>query len=188
MNCLRLKLFPLALLAMAACSIPLGSAVMRPPDALVLRDTDGSPRPLDAELAAHRYTVVTFFSNHCACMRLHDPRVRDLMAKEGPRDVGFLIVDSEEGATLGDDATEARSRGYRIVLDDGSKLARALDAEYATYSVILDKEGNVLYRGGFDSNRSHLTDDRTEYLAEALDDLHAGVPLRHAETKALGCT
>jgi hypothetical protein len=164
------------------------AVAIRAPGQLVLRDTDGSPHPLDAELSAHRFTVVTFFSNHCACQRAHDARLRELMAKETPRDVGLLLVDSEESATATEDAAQAKERGYHILLDDAGNLARAMGADYATYSVVLDRDGGVLYRGGFDSNRSHLSDDRAQYLADALDDLAAGRPVQHPETKALGCT
>jgi len=172
--------------AATACATPL--TTVRAPTSLVLHDIQGAPQPLDAALQAHRFTVVTFFSSHCPCQRVHDARIRDLIAKEAPLGVGFLVVASEESATVSAAADESRERGYPIVLDDAGKLARAVDAEYATYSVVLDQDATVRYRGGFDSDRSHLTDDRTPYLAEALDDLLAGRPVRHAETKALGCT
>ena len=102
--------------------------------------------------------------------------------------MAFVVVDSEAHATLEQDAAEARLRGYAIVQDDGGALARALDAEYATFTVVVDRGGHVVYRGGFDSDRSHLKEDRTPYLEDALDDLLAGRPPRVAATKTLGCT
>jgi len=168
----------------------LGCTPARAPEAgsVVLRGTDGSLHPVDAELRGHPLTVVSFFSAHCPCQRAHDARIRELVAKDAPLGVGFLFVDSEESATMGRDADEARARGYALVLDDGGKLARALDAEYATFSVVLDRDGHVVYRGGFDSDQHHLRDDRAPYLANAIDDLLAGRAPRASETKALGCT
>jgi hypothetical protein len=176
----------LASLLVTGCGAPL--RMVRAPDSILLHDTDGSPRTLDAELRGHAYTAVSFFSAHCACNRAHDARIRELIAKDAPLGVGFLWVDSEESATVSADAEESKARGYRIVLDDAAKLARALEADYATYSVVLDRDGHVLYRGGFDSDRSHLRADRTEYLSDALDDLLAGRPVRRPETHALGCS
>jgi hypothetical protein len=45
----------------------------------------------------------------------------------------------------------------------------------------------VHYRGGIDSDRIHLHDDRTPYLEQALDDLLAHREPRVAEGKSLGC-
>ena len=67
-------------------------------------------------------------------------------------------------------------------------LLLPLDAEYATYSVVVDASGKVLYRGGFDSDKSHLRDDRASYLADAIDDVLGRRPIRRAEAKTLGCT
>jgi hypothetical protein len=171
-------------LLFVACAPP----VVATPHGLVLYAADGTPRPLDRELASRPLTVVTFFSNHCPCQRVHDARMRDLIAKESAKGVGFLVVDSERDRTLADDAAESRARGYPIVLDDEGRLAKALDAEYATYSVVLGRDGEVLYRGGFDSNKSRLSEGRERYLEEAVDALVEGRPPKHAVTEALGCT
>jgi hypothetical protein len=171
-------------LAQARCTPP------RPPSVVpvVLRSTDGAAVALDEVVRSHPLTAITFFSVHCPCQRAHDARLRDLMAKYAPLGVGFLVVDSEESGTRAADAAEARERGYPIVLDDAGALARALDAEYATYSVLVDHDGHVLYRGGFDSDKSHLRENRATYLADAIDDVLAHRPLRRAEAKTLGCT
>jgi len=171
-------------LAFAACGRPEVPA----PSEIVLTETDGSPHPLKRDLEAHAFTTVVFFSSHCPCQRAHDERLRELMAASSPKGVGFVVVDPAASVSAAEDAEESRSRGYPIVRDPGGKLARALGAEYATYSVVLDRGGRVVYRGGFDSNKSHLRDDRTQYLADALEDALAGRPLRRPEAKALGCT
>ena len=155
---------------------------------VTLRTTDGGSLPLSVALHAHPLTVVTFFSAHCPCQRAHDARLRQLMETYGPRDVGFLVVDSERTSTLARDAEEARLRSYPIVKDDDGKLALSLDAEYATYSVILNTRGDIVYRGGFDSDKSHLRPSPTHYLADALDDALAGRPVQRPEAKTLGCT
>ena len=170
--------------ALAACTPPRAPVV----PSVTLQATDGASVPLDAVVHSHRLTVITFFSADCPCQRAHDERLRALEAKDAARDVAFVVVDSEAHATLDQDAAEARLRGYAIVQDDGGALARALDAEYATFTVVVDRGGHVVYRGGFDSDRSHLKEDRTPYLEDALDDLLAGRPPRVAATKTLGCT
>jgi peroxiredoxin len=153
---------------------------------------DAHGATLDArQLAAGaRFTVLVFFSPECHCLKLHDARLRDLYAAYSTRGVQIVMVDSEKRGTPDADAAEATRRGYPfpIVLDRGGKLADALGAQYATYTVIVDAQGQVLYRGGIDSDEMHLSEDTKAYVKDALDDLLAGRHPRLAEAKTLGCS
>jgi len=53
--------------------------------------------------------------------------------------------------------------------------------------VVVDPAGRVVYAGGIDNERSHLTPSATPYLHDALDDILGGKPLRRAKGEALGC-
>lgn len=136
-----------------------------------------------------QFTVLIFFSADCYCLLAHSERIRRLAAAFGPRGVRFWAVDSEVSATAERDRAEAERRGYPfpILLDPGARMARQLGAAYAGYSVALNTHGEVLYRGGIDSDCVRLRDDRTRYLESALSDLLAGDPPRLAEGKTLGC-
>jgi hypothetical protein len=137
-----------------------------------------------------RLTVLVFFSMHCNCLDEHEGRLKSLYERYGPRGVQIVMIDSETGASLERDEAEAQRRGYPfpILEDPGARLADGLGAEYATYSVVVDAQGRVLYRGGIDTDKSHLSDDATAYLRDALDDVLAGRPPRVAEGKTLGCS
>jgi hypothetical protein len=134
-------------------------------------------------------TVLVFFSPHCHCLTMHEPRLAALYDRYSARGVRFLMVDSEVGATEARDTEEAQRRGYRfpIVLDRGAKLAAMLGAEYATYSVVLDAEGRVRYHGGIDDDKTHLTDQATPYLQDAIEDVLSGREPRADKGKTLGC-
>lgn len=133
--------------------------------------------------------MLVFFSPDCHCLAQHDARLLALDAVFRPRGVRFYAIDSEVRASAERDAEEARRRGYTfpILVDRGAKLADALEAQYATYSVVVDREGRVHYRGGIDSDKIDLHDDATPYLRDALDDLLAGREPRLAYAKTLGC-
>ena len=171
-----------ALLAVALCACTATEA--RAPR-VALPGTDGEPH---AVVGAH-VTVLVFFSEHCPCMRAHDPRLVALANEYASRGVTFFAIDSEVGATVASDAAQARDRAYPfpILVDHDARLARAVGAEYATYSVVLDDAGDVLYRGGFDGDHTHLSATATPYLRDALDDIVARRPVRRAQTEALGC-
>jgi hypothetical protein len=151
-----------------------------------LPGSDGSAHALPT----NGLTVLVFFSAHCDCQAAHDPRLVELARRYQRRGIAFYAVDSEVARTLAQDASEARARGYPypILLDREAKLARMLDAEYATYSVVLDRAGRVLYRGGVDSDLIDLTQDTTAYLRDALDDSLAGRAPRRPFGKTLGCS
>lgn len=162
-----------------AASLP-SSPLVRP---------DGETVNTRALVAGSPFTVMIFFSTHCHCLDQHEDRLKALHEQYGPRGVQFIMIDSEVGASPERDRAEALRRGYPFpILDDRSaRLADGLHAEYATFSVVVDREGRVVYRGGIDTDKTHLRDDATPYLRDAIDDVLAGRPPRIAEGKTLGC-
>ncbi len=175
-------------LALTACGSALPVATQVPSTSLVA--AGGSVRDVRQLVGAAPFTVLIFFSRTCHCLDRHDARIRALYDAYHPRGVQVVMVDPEIRANPADDAAEASRRGYPfpLLVDPGAKLADTLGAQYATYAVVVDARGNVRYRGGFDSDETHLREGATPYVADALDDLLAGRPPRVAETKALGCS
>ncbi len=170
-----------------ACAPPhtMATGISSPP----LPGTDGAMHPI-APSDSTRFTVVVFFAHHCPCQAAHDARLREIDASYRPKGVNLVLVDSEGGASAEHDLTEATTRDYPfpILIDRGGVLAHKLGAEYATETFVLDRFGDVRYHGGIDSDKRTLHDNAQPYLRDALDDLLAGVPVRNAETKALGCS
>lgn len=179
---------PVLFLALALAGCATTSAAARIPDTPLVGTTGES---LDARALAAKapLSVIIFFSRECHCLGQHDARIRALYDAYHPRGVQVVMVDPEVRASADVDAAEATRRGYPfpLLLDRGARLADALDAQYATYTVIVDAEGRIRYRGGFDSDKTHLRADATPYVRNALDDLLAGRAPRVAEAKALGC-
>jgi len=176
-----------ALFAAAAfVSCAEGATPPRAPERLL--GTDDAMHQL-APRGAEEYTVLIFFSIDCHVLGIHDERVRKIATEYAERGVRFFAVDPEVGATAARDRVEAARRGYPfpILIDGGARIAREFGAEFAGHVVVLDRSGKTLYRGGIDSDRAHLTDGATPFLADALVDLLAGRSPRVAESKALGC-
>ena len=150
--------------------------------------TDGASHPIVDPGA--KFTVIEFFSAHCPCQAEHDERLRELAKRYRAHGIAFVAIDSEADATLRRDQDEAARRGYPyvILVDPEGAAASAMKADYATYSLLVDRAGTVLFRGGVDSDRSHLRDDATPYLQNAIDDVLAPRPVRLPEAKTLGCS
>jgi hypothetical protein len=173
-----------------ACASGLGSGPAAGPHVpqLTLTASSGEVTTLPRDLAAASFTVFVFFSQGCGCFEEHQARLRALQERFAARHVRFVIVDPEVGRTIEQDRSEAADRQLgAIFLDPGAKLAHALGAEFATFTTVVDGNGRIRYRGGIDSDKSHLRDNATAYLANALDDLTSGREPRVAQTKALGC-
>jgi peroxiredoxin len=184
---LPLALAIAAIGAIAGCGAS-GPAAARLPDVELLAG-DGPKRLADV-VRPGRVTVILFFSAECHCQTAHDGRLRDLAEAYRDRGVDVIAVDSEITASPDRDAAEARARAYPfpIFSDPRGALADALGAEYATYAVVVDGRGAVRYRGGIDSDRSHLTPDASPWVRAALDRVLAGADPEPAETKTLGCS
>lgn len=180
----------LSMVALAACSRQAPAAAPASLDSASLTAADGAGSPFKEIAAKAPFTVVVFIAAECPCLDAHLDRLRAAVAAFAPRGVQFLAVDSEVGASPARAASEAQalSLPFPVMIDPGAKLANAVGAEYATYTVVFDRSARVHYRGGIDTDKRKLHDDATPYLSDALDDLLAGRAPRRADGKALGCS
>jgi peroxiredoxin len=183
---MRRSVFASALFTLIGCATARAPGVPE----VTLPGTDGALHDVRAAAGHARATVLTFFSAHCPCQRAHDDRLRELYERYAPAGVAFLAIDSEADSSLAVDTGEARQRHFPfpIVSDKSGLFADAFDAEYATFSVVIDPSGRVLYRGGLDSDKNHLHADATPYLKNALDQWLSGRAPDPSEAKALGCS
>lgn len=155
-----------------------------------LISADGKTITTSEATAGAKATVFVFYAEDCPCVGTHVERLRALQEKYGPAGVRFYFVDSEASASVARDTklTTARQLPFPILIDEDGSFARAVEAEYASYSLVVDASGKIRYHGGIDTDKSHLTDDATPFLANALGDLTAGRDVRVEEGKTLGCS
>jgi hypothetical protein len=83
----------------------------------------------------------------------------------------------------------AAEQGYEFpyLFDEGQVVARAFGPMRTFHVFVIDRERRLRYQGRFDNARlqERVT---TRDLADALDDLIAGRPVRVAETRPFGCS
>ena len=188
MNSLARAVFVFALLA-AGCATKPAPRSLPESAGIVLARSNGAPYDIATEVARNRFTVFVFYSEDCPCMSAHEPRLERVRAEYAPRGIDLVLVNSESGADAERDAREAKRRAYSLPLltDPGSRLAKALNAEFATHTVVVDQRGRIRYSGGIDSDKNHLRPSATPYLRHALDDLLAGSEPRTPDREPLGC-
>ena len=118
-------------------------------------------------------TLLNFWAPSCACSRYNETHVANLIQAYGQRGVRFITV-LECGQSAGDqeDAQdrwrERRFPNHPYALDPGGKAARQFGVWAAPAAVILDRNGNVRYVGGYNAAR-FCDDKRTAWAAAALE-------------------
>jgi hypothetical protein len=156
-------------------------------DGITLEKAGGESVPLQKLVAAHRFTVVMFFSETCPCFAIHTERLRDLARELSPKGVDFVVVDSERHAASDPRPAAVAGTDLAILRDPGGRLARRLGAQYATESFVFDASSRLRYRGGIDDQRKHLGPNAKAHLHDALIHLLDNDAPAFVTAKALGC-
>ena len=177
----------LAALAVSGASFAAGDGGQ----AASILDLDGRPRnPFKAADAAN---LIFFVATDCPISNSYAPEIQRICREHAARGVSCLLV--YEGVDK-DEAVKQHLREYEyaglpVVVDRSQRLARQAKASTTPEALVIDRDGNVRYRGRIDNWYVALGKRRqapTEHdLRNALDDVLAGRPVRKAETEALGC-
>jgi thiol-disulfide isomerase/thioredoxin len=156
-----------------------------------LRDLRGNRRSL-YDFKDHRALVLVFLGVDCPISNLYVPSLLALEKKYRSKDAQFLAVYPHEREDLDRVAMHSYDRDipFPVLKDMGQRLAGAVGVERVPTVVVLDKDFVLRYRGRIDdrygvaARRQKATRDD---LAEAIEDVLAGEPVRVAETEADGC-
>lgn len=147
-------------------------------------------------------TVVLEWLNHgCPFVRKHydSGNMTGMQAKYTEKNVVWLsIVSSAEGKQGHVDMSGAfnekqkyKSKATHILLDPKGDVGRAYDAKTTPHMYVIDEKGILQYAGAIDSIPSADQEDikkATNYVAEALDQVMSGKPVKITSTKAYGCS
>jgi hypothetical protein len=152
--------------------------------------TDLAGRPV-SPLDGGAVTVLIFTAVDCPISDRYAPEVRRLAERFAARGVRTWLVYSN-----GDAADRVRAHavafgyGLPVALDDGATLADRATAEVTPEAAVFEA-GRLVYRGRIDDRYVDFGVDRpaptTHDLADAVDDVLAGRPVRAARVPAVGC-
>ncbi len=139
--------------------------------------------------------VVVFWSNACPWTDRYAPRLADLAARYTPAGIGFVLVNANDPA-VAERETVAASRGLSTtaglvmpyLADPSGSLAAAFGATSAPHAFFFDGAGALRYDGTIDDSPASADRVRVPYLAQAMDQSVAGLPIEIQRTQAFGCT
>ena len=177
----------LGAVAVAQAAITVG----QPAPGFTLKDQDGA----EVDLAKlHGKIVVLEWTNpDCPFAQRHaEAKTMSTLAdRYRGKGVVWLGVDSTSYLDAARDRTwrSEHKLPYPVLDDHKGTVGTAYGAKTTPHMFVIDGTGTVVYEGAIDDD---ATGDKGKqarnYVAEALDDVTAGQPVKLAETKPYGCS
>lgn len=156
------------------------------------RDIDG--RTVTPFAPAGKAHVLFFVSSDCPVSNSYAPEIQRICKVY--EDKGVACSLAYEDVRIDDGAVRKHMdafgyRGLPATIDGSRALASRARASITPAAVVIDKKGEIRYRGRIDNLYSSLGKPRQQVtmhdLTDALDAVVAGKPVARPETEAIGC-
>ena len=143
-------------------------------------------------------SVLFFISSDCPISNSYAPEIQHLCGEYTTKGVGCSLVYEDVGidaSSMQKHLTEYRYAAMpaliSVAIDGRRKIATRARATVTPEAVVIDRKGEIRYRGRIDNFYAALGKPRQQVtdhdLRDALDAVLAGKPVPNPETKALGC-
>jgi cytochrome oxidase Cu insertion factor (SCO1/SenC/PrrC family) len=185
--------------ALLSAAPALAADVGQPAPDFSLRDLDGKVVKL-SDLRG-RTVVLEWFNPGCPFVKASHTRgtLVGAAARQAGKGVVWLAVNSAApgkqgyGVESNRAATQQFQMSYPVLLDESGQVGRAYGATNTPGMFVIDGEGRLAYRGAIDNSpdgerQAPEGGTLVDYVSSALDDLAAGRPVRHPETRQYGCS
>lgn len=187
----RAALFLVALTATASAQITDGDAL--PLADASVRTVDGSRATL-RDAAGPEGLVVVFWGNACPWTTRYAERLASLVEQYQPAGFGFVLVnsndpaDENESASTSSETAAASGLTAPYIEDAAGQLASAFGARSVPHAFLFGPDLRLLYDGTLDDSPASPARVQVPYLALAMDQSIAGLPIEVQRTQAFGCT
>ncbi|MDX2116136.1 MAG: redoxin domain-containing protein [Planctomycetota bacterium] len=181
--------------AAKSASEPMAKIDSAAPD-FTLTDTDGKQHKLSDYTAQGKVVVLEWFNSGCPYVKRHYDKyttMRDTAAKHGDKVVWLAINSGAPGKEGHGKDAQARTDwkiAYPVLLDESGQVGKLYGAKTTPHMFVIDPKGILVYAGAIDNDPKDAqpADKKTNYVAQALDEVIAGKPVSTKETKAYGCS
>jgi len=166
----------------------------------VMPSIDGTESNLKS-IAGENGLIVVFSCNTCPFVVGNEDfagwerQYNDLYAQATVKNIGFVLVNANEGKRDGVDSMEkmiehAATAGYKMpyVIDAQNELADALGAKTTPHVYAFDKELRLVYKGSIDNTWDSKREADANYLSEVIVYLGGGMKLKTHSTPPRGCS
>ncbi len=130
--------------------------------------------------------VIVFLSAKCPCSNSHVAILNKLSTEF--KEFNFLAIHSnfDESKEITHNYFKNINLNFPVIHDVKSILANELKANKTPHVYILNKDSEILYRGGV-TDSSNAANAKIIYLKNALEEIQAGKKVTLPETRVLGC-
>jgi len=137
-------------------------------------------------------TIIALSSTTCPLCQKYGPTLAALEDSYSKKGVKFVFVNPSTTESAGEMSQLIKQLGLNgpYVHDPKGTWTQKLGAKTTTETFVLDKNGKLLYRGAVDDQYAigaALPKPKNRYLANALDAVLAGKPVKVSATSAPGC-
>ncbi len=175
-----------------AKELELGS---RMPEANYMLDDISGKKLSLTDIKGKYGTLIIFSCNTCPFVIQWEDRYVKIAEEYIPKGIGVIAVNSNVDRFDGDDSIEemvkhAKKNDYNFpyAQDQKSILARAFGATKTPHIYLFDDNNILVYRGAIDDNARNANKVDEPYLANAIDQLLDGKPIKKPISKAIGCS
>ncbi len=192
----RLVFAAALVVGLAGSTFGVESAVGRKIEPFKLQDFRGAEHSLAALLAHHKGVAVVFLGTECPLAKLYANRMQELSTEFAKKGVAFVGIDANRQDAITAIDAFARQNGltFPILKDVGNKVADQFGATRTPEAFLLDAQGTVRYQGRIDDQFSFgagvgyaQPQLKKKDLANAVEDVVTGKPVRVASTECKGC-
>ena len=193
----RLSTLAIACMLLSGCADRRSADSHPPPvgvlDAgLSLLDLDGKPvNPLEND--GEEAIVFLFTRSDCPISNRYAPEVGRLVERFRPRGINFYLVYVDPNETSDGIRTHMQEFNYscRALRDPEHSLVQLSGAQITPEAAVFSSDRKLVYRGRINDQYVDFGKSRREPsandLADALDAMLAGKPIKNAQTQAVGC-
>ena len=171
-------------------AMDIAAQVGAPAPDFTLEDQDGNKVSLSD--FSGKIVVLEWFNFDCPFVQRHHEAgtMAKLAEKFEGKDVVWLGINSTHYATQADNKKYQKewNLGYPILSDNSGKVGKLYDAKTTPHMFIIDKNGKLVYNGGMDDDPAGESENSSNYVKAALNELVADNPVSVAESKPYGCS
>jgi peroxiredoxin len=138
---------------------------------------------------------VVFSCNHCPYVQAYEDRFVALQKDYGAQGLQLLAINANDAVDYPEDNFEAmqvraKEKGFNFpyLRDESQAVAKAYGAVRTPHVFLFNADRKLAYVGRIDDSWNAPDKVTRRELAEAVEDLLAGKPVRTPETFAVGCT
>jgi peroxiredoxin len=156
--------------------------------------TDAAGSKVSLSDYSGKVVVLEWTNPDCPFVQRHyqEGSMKKLTSAYSDSGVVFLTVNSTNYMDRDANAAFAKKEGisWPLLVDQDGAVGHAYGAQTTPHMFIINKDGKVVYQGAIDDDPRGSEDaaERTNYVAQALDQVLAGKAVSTPETTPYGCS